>query len=439
MSLPDALRRRTLPVALGALGLVALVSAGAGAATSWPPPTRLGDSGRAALAPRPALAVDAAGEAVAVWERRDHGSSMIQAASRPPGGQWSAPIPISRKGQEVAEPEIAVDPAGKAVVVWQRSSRGDSIVQSASRSPGGRWSAPVDISAKGGRAMVSRVAVGAGGDAVAVWQRFDGRNAAVQAASLRPGRRWSAPVDLSAKGREALGPEVAVDAAGAAVAVWRRVDGFRVVVQSAARRPGADWSPPHDVSSPGAEAFVPQVAIGAGGEAVAVWESSDGESRAILGASRTPGGTWSRPKELSAKGRGGSVPQVAVDSGGEAVAVWEAKRRNSTIESAARPSAGAWSAPAVLSTNGGRALKPQVALDDAGEATAIWQRFTGRGFAVESAARPPGAAWSAPARLSAPGKYSVEPRVGLAAGGEAVAVWGDFVGSRLVIEGAARP
>ncbi len=430
---------RAPAAALGILAAGLLGAAPACAAPAWLSPAKLGDTGKGALAPRPELAIDAAGEAVAVWERRAHGSSVIQAASRPPGGTWSAPAVLSRKGQEVGEPEIAVDAAGRAVAVWQRSFRGDVIVDSASRAPGGAWSRPVDISEKGGRAMVSQVAVDPDGTAIAVWQRFDGRNTVVQGASQPSAGAWSRPVNLSAGGQEALGPQVAVGAGGAAVAVWRHVSGFKVVVQSASRRPGGAWTKPVDVSRKGEEAFAPQVAIDSAGEAVAVWEQSGGDGYSVEAATRPPGRAWSRPASLSPKGSDATSPQVAVDDAGEAVAVWKSRGEYSIVQGAARPSGGAWSRPVALSANGGNAIEPQIALDGAGEAIAVWQRSDGRGFIVESAARPPAAAWSAPTLLSAKGREGEEPQVAVAAGGEAVAVWGRFVGSEMIVEGAARP
>ena len=48
---------------------------------------------------------------------------------------------------------------------------------------------------------------------------------------------WSTPTNLSAAGQNALLPQVAVDAAGNAFAVWRRFDGARWIVQSARLSP----------------------------------------------------------------------------------------------------------------------------------------------------------------------------------------------------------
>ncbi|MGH4010069.1 MAG: hypothetical protein ACRDTH_18265, partial [Pseudonocardiaceae bacterium] len=56
---------------------------------------------------------------------------------------------------------------------------------------------------------------------------------AVQPWAARPVDRWLAPVDLSADGQDASGPQVAVDAQGNVVAVWYRFNGTNWTVQAA--------------------------------------------------------------------------------------------------------------------------------------------------------------------------------------------------------------
>ena len=49
---------------------------------------------------------------------------------------------------------------------------------------------------------------------------------------------WLAPQDLSAAGQHAYDPQVAVDGQGNAIAVWQRSDGTNTIVQAAARAAG---------------------------------------------------------------------------------------------------------------------------------------------------------------------------------------------------------
>jgi hypothetical protein len=81
------------------------------------------------------------------------------------------------------------------------------------------------------------VAVAPNGRTVAVWQGFSGiTSTGVQASVLTPGGTWSAPVTVAPAGSR---PQVAVDAAGDAVALWTT---SATSVQAAILRAGGTWS-----------------------------------------------------------------------------------------------------------------------------------------------------------------------------------------------------
>jgi hypothetical protein len=126
-------------------------------------------------------------------------------------------------------PHALIDAAGNAAVVWQA---GTFVVRVAFRPAGGDWGAPQPIST-GGSAEDSEAAMDAAGNAVAVWRRWDGSSYIAQAAIRPAGGVFGSPKDLSAPGRSALTAQVAVDGAGGAVAVWRRSNGTNTLVQGA--------------------------------------------------------------------------------------------------------------------------------------------------------------------------------------------------------------
>jgi hypothetical protein len=177
------------------------------------------------------------GDAVAVWSRVDGLHSIVQASSRPVGGAWSPAVNLSVGGRDAEDPAVGIDAAGNAVAVWRRHNGSKYIVQSATRPAGGSWQAPIDLSAAGETAQEPQLAVNAAGDAIAIWSRFDGLDFAVQAAVRAGGGNWQGALTLSAAGRDAEEPQVAIDPAGNAIAVWSRYDGTRQIVQSSRRRP----------------------------------------------------------------------------------------------------------------------------------------------------------------------------------------------------------
>ena len=263
----------------------------------------------------------------------------------------------------------------------------NEVVQAAARSAGGTWQPPVDLSTAGRIYDSPRVANDSAGDAVAVWgwhDRSDTGNEVVQAAT-RPARGgWRAPVTLSPAGHYADFPSVAMNPAGVAYAVWRDPAGSGFV-QAAARPAGGVWQPPVTLSTADWNSWEPQVALNAAGDAVAVWEATPAgeltEDHAVVQAAARSAHAetrfWQAPVNLSAPGPTGS-PEVALDPAGDAVAVWEdydPSSSNDVVRAATRTAAsGAWQAPIMLSAaDQNNSFSPQIALDSAGDALAVWQ------------------------------------------------------------------
>jgi hypothetical protein len=414
--------------------LGAAIAAPALAAPAWLAPVNLSAAGQNGSAPQ--VAVDTGGDAVAVWTRYNGANYIIQAASRPAGGSWQAPVDLSLAGQNAFNPQLAVDPGGDAVAVWELYDGANDIVQAASRTAGGGWQAPVDLSVAGHSAELPQVAVDPSGDAVAVWYRSDGANDIVQAASRAAGGGWQAPVDLSAAGQGASGAQVAFDQGGDAVVVWQRYNGANFIVQAASRAAGGGWQTPVDLSLAGQSALGPQVAVDPGGDAVVVWQRSNGAKYIVQAASRAAGGAWQEPVDLSVAGQNALVPQVAVDPGGDAVVVWLRYNGAKYIVQAASRAAGGWQTPVDLSLAGQSAELPQVAVDPAGDAVAVWERYNGANEIVQTSSRAAGGGWQTPVDLSVAGQEASEPQVTVDPGGDAVAVWYRSNGTNFIVQGA---
>ncbi len=64
------------------------------------------------------VAVDAQGDATAVWTQFEGTEEILEAATRPAGGGWSAPVQLSQAGEQPLSPKVVVSPDGDAAVVW---------------------------------------------------------------------------------------------------------------------------------------------------------------------------------------------------------------------------------------------------------------------------------------------------------------------------------
>ena len=287
------------------------------------------------------VAVDGQGNAIAVWSRFDGTNFIVQAAARAAGGSFGAPQDLSAAGQKAGFSQVAVDGQGNAIAVWHRFDAGtNTIVQAAARAAGGSFGAPQDLSAAGQNASFPEVAVDRQGNAIAVWRRFDGTNFIVQAAARAAGGSFGAPQDLSAAGQNASFPEVAVDGQGNAIAVWQRFDGTNFIVQAAARAAGGSFGAPQDLSAAGQKANDPQVAVDGQDNAIAVWSRSNGTNFIVQAAARAAGGSFGAPQDLSAAGQNANDPQVAVDGQDNAIAVWSRSNGTNFIVQAAALAAG---------------------------------------------------------------------------------------------------
>jgi uncharacterized protein YheU (UPF0270 family) len=309
------------------------------------------------------------------------------------------------------------------------------------------WSAPVTLSAGGQPASFPHVAVDQSGNAVFVWERRDATTDCggsgcfrIQARVRSAAGALSAVQTLSPAGANATSSQVAVDSSGNAVFVWRRTDsttgcggGGCLRIQARARSAAGTLSAVQTLSPARGDAVTPQVAVDSGGNAVFVWHRRLNIQTRV----RAADGTLSPIQALSEPGAGSS-PQVGVDQSGDAVFVWQ--RTDSTtdcggagcirIEARARSAAGELSAIQILSPAGKDAFNPQVAVDQDGDAAFVWERYDARtgcgGFAcyhVQARARSAAGSVGAIQTLSAPAESAFFPQVGVDQGGDAVFVW----------------
>jgi len=428
-----------LAVLLGLLLLLGVFARSAAAAPAWLAPVTVSAAGQHASVPQ--IALDGGGNAVAVWCRYDGTHTIVQSAFRPAGGAWQAPVALSAAGRDALDPQVAFDAAGDAFAVWTRSDGTNQIAQAAVRPAGGTWQAPVSLSGAGQDAAYPQIGADGTGDAVAVWTRAGfGEESRVQAAARPAGGPWQAPVSLSAAGQDAYDAQVAIDPHGAAVAVWDRSDGTDQIVQVASRAAGGAWQPPLSLSASGQNAIYPQVAVDGQGTAAVVWQRFDGVNSIVQAAVRPAGGSWpSSPVDVSLADGSAEAPQVALDAAGNAVAVWQRfGASGSVVQAASRPVGGGWQAPVPLSRTGHDAEAPQVAIGDHGDAVAVWDRADGARTIVQAAVRPAGGGWSStPDDLSDAGQSATGAQVAVDGQGDAVATWlrGDGIHLRVQAAG----
>jgi hypothetical protein len=378
---------------------------------------------------------------------------------------WAEGVLPLEPGSEVADlvPDLGVSADGHAVIVWGRETVRGWAVEATSLAPGGRWSAPVNLSpgqpaALNTDAASPHVALGVGGAAVVTWvldrlQGFDGGDV-VRVATHPAGGAWSRPLGLEPATEEAWDPHIGLDSAGDAVVAWEGrhelttttggIPDVESIVQVSDRPAAGEWSLPATLVSTTHGLTVARPVVSPGGEATVVWERGTPRGLAVIeAAARDRGGSWSAPVLLDSRATDLSI---AAAPDGRATAVWWRHLhigRRSEVEARAAtyaPGSG-WSAATTLSR---RPLVPNPwgptgAMSATGDATVVWEgrppncRPTHAAcFALQATTRPSAGAWTAPARVAPRRRDDVgEPMVAMSARGDTVVAYAHPLGRRV--------
>lgn len=174
----------------------------------------------------PSLAVDRRGNALAVWRRGVFPRARVLAAFRPAGRPFGRVQRVSAPDSG-DETDVAFDRRGNALAVWWRRGRkgGNYRVQAAFRPAGARFRRARTISRPPGRVAEPHVAFDRRGNALVAWtvEVGRGKGARVQAAFRPAGRRFGKPRTIA--GAEGVGSlQLAFGTAGDALAVWEDLE-----------------------------------------------------------------------------------------------------------------------------------------------------------------------------------------------------------------------
>ncbi len=280
------------------------------------------------------VAIDPSGDTAVVWTRQEpESSSAVVASIRPAGGEFSPPEAISpppASGVSVSSPSVAIDAAGEAIAVWAHRDAGSTAVQAARGTATAGFGSPVELSKPGQPAFSPAIATSPTGEATAVWVRSneEATENVIEAATAPPGGGFSVPSELSDPAQSAFEPQVTASPSGAQTAVWTRSNGANFIVEADSGS-GGSFGSPVALSEPGESAERPQLAESPNGTTAIVWKRSNGANEIVQGVVGSPG-AYSAPANLSAAGQDSQFPMVAIDGAGDATAVW--KRSNGANE-----------------------------------------------------------------------------------------------------------
>lgn len=337
--------------------------------------------------PCPKVAVDLAGRATIVWQSFDGKNHRIQAAQIDAAGNVGPVSALSPPGHDGWDQQVAVDPEGRATVVWDLAS-----VQN-----------------------LETVRLGVDGNPEEV------RVLVEEAPSVRP-------------------PAVAVDPEGKATVAWPSPEGIRTVQLDSSGVPG----PIRPVSPSDTADGVVDAVVDSQGRATISWWRGLGEYEA-KSVRLNPEGVPGAVQTLSPPEQNTLDPRLAIDPQGRVTAVWESFKQR--IYAVRLDEEGAPETVFPLSEEGRQAGEPQVAAGPDGRAVVVWSHapvvyippeeeecVEGAGFEAESdvvkaAFLGPDGAPEQVKDVSAFGEQSQVPQIGMDALGQPTVVWESFDGT----------
>lgn len=197
--------------------------------TDWGTPVRIGPASSAI--DTMTFRMNLAGQAVALTSVSDPSEEHVMAMQATLGGSWSAPVQIDTdpRAGAMSGQKVAIDAAGNAVAVWiERYVGSPEEIWSSRYSVASGWSASERIGVTAQSAADLDVAVDRAGNALVLWANFSGSTVPnrIMANRYIVGRGWSTAASIdSNNGNQVLNPRLAIDGDGNAVAVWNQFDG----------------------------------------------------------------------------------------------------------------------------------------------------------------------------------------------------------------------
>jgi hypothetical protein len=345
--------RNLLCMTLAVVILAGAVMPKANAQTAVWPASQMIDLGSSATQLNPAVAVDSAGNVYAAWEDYRNGNADIYFSQLNAGTTiWSNPVRLNGDDGSAAQlrPSIAVG-GSYVYVAWEDARWGEDdwdIYSTRRLISGGAWEldqlvngdrADYQIPDQGNQKRVS-LCVERGGVAYAVWQ--DQRNGAKKAyysERASSALEWalndkvtSGEGTYSNDPNEQTSPNIGCINLGSTLlryVVWEDHRSDNANIFNSQRNMDGSWAVAlgEKISDDAnrKEQTVPAIAFNSYGTAVAVWLDDRTDATQIWGASKPNGGSWTANYQISSAGAQNSEyvhPRVAVASDGTPYVVW---------------------------------------------------------------------------------------------------------------------
>ena len=384
----------------------------------------------------PQIAMDGSGNALAVWQQHDGMRFNLWSNRYTAGAGWGAATLIETDNvSDATDPAIAVNASGNALAVWAQHDGVHRNIVANRYTVGIGWGTAVLIETdNAGNANQPQVVMDATGNGLAVWTQDDGTYQTVMANRYTAGSGWgtAAPIGTDIVG-DAFEPRIAIGASGNALAVWAQSDGTRANIWANRYTLGTGWGTAALIETDNAgDAYSPRITLDANGNAQAIWSQFDGTRFNIMINRYAAGSGWGTASIIGGAGNAGT-PQIAFDTSGNAMAVWvQSDGTHYNIWSSRYTAGTGWGTAALIETdNAGDAGSPQIAFDASGNALAVWSQSDGTRLNIWTNRYTAGSGWGTAALIETDNAGDAnEPQIAISVNGQAQAVWYQSDGTR---------
>jgi hypothetical protein len=437
---------------VGVLSLLLAVSACGGGGSALPPALTVPVWGTAQVietnnldsANDPRIVVDATGNALAVWVQRVSSGRPDIWANRYSAttGLWGAPelIETDNTGAGGARiPQVAMDTTGNAIAVWyQHDGARYNIWANRFNAATGTWGTAELIETDNlGSAYSPEIAVDTAGNAIAVWYQHDGmRNNIWANRYVAASGTWgTAELIETDNTGDTYDPDIGFDAAGNAYAVWNQFDGTYQRAMANRYTAGTGWDVAAAIETGTGDTYYNRIAVNGAGDAVTVWLQHDGNRYQVWGNRYTASTGWGTAEPIENGSGDVDEVQIVTDAAGNALVVWRQFGTGANDIWANRYTAGqGWGLAVQIENASGDASQPQIAIDASGNAIAVWRQFDGTRDNIWSSRYIVSGGWGSAQLVETDDTSSADsPQIAFGPAGTAIAVWSQDSASRTSI------
>ena len=313
-------------------------------------------------------------------------------------------------------PEIAINSNGNAVAVWEQFD-GNNYSIWANRFDGTHWGTAEQINTKAQLASLPQVVINSDDTAVAVWEQPDGVHSSIWANSF-DGSHWGTAERLDSTLKKADDLQIAIVSSNNVSVVWHQFDGTNHSIWTN-HHDGNSWGTAQQIDSGTGAAEYPQIATDGRGHAIAVWSQFDDAGNNTLWANDYDGSDWWNAWQIGDRSTTSACyPKVAMDKNDHVIVVRSCIGDGILVNEFIK---GRWTKKWIDSGSGGAPIDQQISMNS-DHAIVVWRQYGDTSFSIRGISLDDQSIWEW-VNVTLDTGLALGPQVVIDSAGNALAVW----------------